>query len=465
MGAESPSESRLGRAWRRGRHALRTKGWLQPVRHAGTLAVGRGAQAALGLVALALAARTLGAELFGTLVLLDSIARTAGAAIRLKPAPSILRHGAEALRDGRTRQVQRLIQHGVLLDLLSTLAACGVTLPVLLHADAVFGLAPANAALAPLYLAVVAAMTVSGAPRAVLRLHGQWRLVAAQSAVPGIVRVLGVLTLVATGTTSLAAFAGVWIAAHLVRDGSVLGFAAFSLHRHGLARGLARPASGMLAPAHHVWRYLWGAQINASLRRVRDRGAPMIVGALLGAEGAGLYQVAERFGQLVERPLTRVLRPTMLPELTHQTARGATRDRRKTVVRIAGLAGLASVAACAALAVFGPPLLRLTVGEAYTGAYAAMVLIGVAYVGEAWLFPLQPLLISVGEVRRMVLVRALATAVYGAAMVALVPVHGVTAAGAVAIAYPATMALGFGTIARKRLLGLLRRVPRGGQAP
>ncbi|SDG20020.1 Membrane protein involved in the export of O-antigen and teichoic acid [Limimonas halophila] len=457
--ADTLTDNRAVRGLRALGGHIRAKPWLRPVRNAGTLLIGRTAQAVLGLVAMALAARALGTEAFGILAVLESLVIATGKLTRLNAQHAILRHGAEALQADRPRHLQRLIQYGVTVNALSAAVALTIVMVALGPAGDAFGLPPDAAPMARVYGTLVVFIMFVDTPRGVLQLFDRWRLLSLQSAVAPFLRVLTGAGMLLAGA-GLPAFLLAWFAARAFARMVMMAMALRTLRERGLLRGLARPARRFWRPEPGIWRYVGGIQVTRGLMTLREDAAVIAVGWLLGPGGAGLFRVADKLGQVVEKPVSKLLTPTILPELTHQAARGHTRDRRKMVLRTAALAGGFSLVLCGALALAGKPVIALAFGEAYTGAYAAMVLTAVAFAGQAWIFPLQPLLFSTGHVRLVVAVRAITTAVYFAALAGGTVAFGVTGAGLAAIVYVAVLGALFLVLGRAPLSGYLRKQQR-----
>jgi len=435
---------------------IRTKPWLRPVRNAGTLLLGRTAQAVLALAAMALAARALGAESFGILAAVESLIIATGKITRLSTRHSILRYGAQAEHGEHPRHLQRLIQHGITANALCAVLALTIVLVALGPMGDAFGLPAEAEPMARVYATLVAFMMFVDTPRGVLQLFDRWRLLSLQSASAPFLRALtgGGLLLAGAG---LPAFLLAWFVARAAGRLVLIAMAVKVLHERGLLRGLLRPARRFWQPEPGIWRYMGGVQLTRGLMALREDATVIFVGWLLGPSAAGLFRVAEKLGEVVEKPVTKLLTPTILPELTHQAARGHARDRRKMVLRTAALAGGFSVLLCGALALFGKTIIALTAGADYTGAYTAMVLTAVAFAGQAWIFPLQPLLFSTGHVRVVVAVRALTTLVYLAVLVGATLTLGVAGAGLAAIVYVAVMGALFLVLGRGPLASYLHK--------
>jgi len=113
------------------------------------------------------------------------------------------------------------------------------------------------------------------------------------------------------------------------------------------------------------------------------------------------------------------------------------------VIRSALLMGGMSAVAFAMLAQFGEPLIALVAGSGFEDAYGTMLLLALAGVVSNCIFPLEPLLISVGRVSETVFIRAAATITYLALIYPLLVETGMIGAGVATCAYAAIGAVMF----------------------
>ena len=150
------------------------------VKNAAVLLGGKAANAAVTLGAFGLAARGLGLQQFGLLILIHTFAEAVGDIAKFQSWQSVLHYGAKPLGEQRLGDFQRILRFSAMLDLLS--AGAGVAIGV---AGAAFigpwlkwpsGTAP----MAMLYATSVGFM-VSATPFGVLRLFGRFDLMARQA--------------------------------------------------------------------------------------------------------------------------------------------------------------------------------------------------------------------------------------------------------------------------------------------
>jgi len=418
----------------RARSRLLGAKWLNPVRNAGTLSLGRGAKGILSLASAALAARTLGMEDYGILVLLHGFVLVVGEVARFQSSHMLQRYGAAALADDDPKRFRRTVEFSILLDLLSVLIGLLIVVSAIAPAAGAFGIAPEWHELARLYGLGVVLMMLGGTPGGVLLLFDRFDLLATQITIAPVIRAIGagVLFMMDAG---LLEFLVVWFVAMALGRLTLIFMGYRELARRGRLTGLRPLSTGIRQPETGAWRFALGTNVNSSLTLAQSHIGMLAVGWLLGPAAAGLFHVAQRFAHVLIKPIRTLFVPAVYAELVHLTARNKHRARRRVAGRTSILTGILAAVLFAALVAFGESLIAWIMGQAFVEAYTTMVLLAVAGLVEAWTFSLDPLLVSTGKVRTVVLVRSVASAVYLACLYALVTSVGLEGAGLAAVIY------------------------------
>ncbi|WP_161958745.1 lipopolysaccharide biosynthesis protein [Ferruginivarius sediminum] len=413
---------------------LRGKAWLKPFRSAGVLLIGRSAQGVLSLVAVALAARALGAVDFGTLTLLHSFVLMVGEMVRFQSWQPVLRYGAPAMEAGDTPRLQRILRFGLMLDVISACIGAGIVLLAMAPMAGLLGIPVELHDAARWYGLSVVFFMLNSAANGALRLCDRFDLLSAQSAIAPLIRVIGSAALLFLGG-GLVAFLAVWFVASMVGRLYLPLAAWHEMRRRGLSDGFWRSMRGSWRPEPGIWGFSLGTNLSTSLGTAQQHLGVLAVGWVLGPAAAGLFRVARQFANVLSKPTQKLLVPSIYPELARLTAKGKTGARRKMVVRTALLSGGISALVFAALAVFGETLIALVVGPEFTEAYTAMLWLAFAGMLGVWLFPVGPLLISTGWVRLVVTVRLVAMIGYLVALYFAMSWYGLAGAGMATLAH------------------------------
>ena len=364
----------------------------------GWLLGGRGFNAVLSLVYLAIAARTLGTEGFGYMALIIALGQAITGFSSFQTWQFIVRWGADPASPGvdivRAREATGF---AVALDILSMAvgtAASGVlvlTAPLWLDV-------PSELMWLTFWYCVISLVAIRTTPTGILRLHNEYGKATWAEAVQPVIRAGG-------------AVLAWWLMPDVT--GFILAFAvseigtALSLWLVALRVQPVRCASISLKaiPARHkdAWRFVLSTNMSGSLAVAGKQVMILLVGTFGGAYLAGGFRIANQLGVALIA-LAQTISKAILPELVQS------RDSAVEIARrMANIAALAGVAAVATAILFGRPGIALIAGEQFTGFYWAMIILSIAGAVELVGASLESLLISAGKAHIAFLVRLFPT--------------------------------------------------------
>jgi O-antigen/teichoic acid export membrane protein len=364
----------------------------------GWLLGGRGFNAVLSLVYLAIAARTLGTEGFGHFALIIALGQAITGFSSFQTWQFIVRWGANPDEPGVDLQRAReATGFAVALDGVSvavgTLASAVLVLTAPLWLDV-----PAELMWLTFAYCVISLLTIRTTPTGMLRLHSEYGRATWAEAVQPVIRAGGAVL--------------AWWAMPDV-TGFIL---AFALSEVGTAIALwivaARvqpvPLSSIslrAIPARHkdAWRFVLSTNMSGSLAVAGKQVMILLVGTFGGAYLAGGFRIANQLGVALIA-LAQTISKAILPELV-QSRDGAVEIAR----RMANIAAIAGVTAVVTAILFGRPGLALIAGEQFTGFYWAMIILSIAGAVELVGASLESLLISAGKAHVAFLVRLFPT--------------------------------------------------------
>lgn len=407
--------------------------------NAGLLLGGRTANAVLGVGYMVVSARALGAPELGVLVLIHAFAQFIGDVMKFQSWQTLLRYGAGPLAEGRREGFQAVLRFSALLDLISTLVGLAVgVLGAVLFADRL-GWGEARAPAAALYMVTIAVM-VSATPIGLMRLFDRFQVLAVQTALVGLLRLIGCVIAWALHAPlegfllawAFGQFGGfVWLAVVTWKE----------LKARDLTRGFSwRGALTVDMPG--AWRFAWNTNLSAGLDVAMGHAATLVVGALLGPAAAGFWRIGRQVADAIAKP-ARLLTAALYPELTRMRERGD-HDQMARLARSVGLsAGGVVLVLLAVSALFGPLLLKLALGPAFVPAAAAMSWqVGATAIG-AFALPLEPMLMTQGRAGDVVRVQLVVSLVFIAALPVLLLNFGLASGGMALMAAEAGLALGW----------------------
>ena len=364
----------------------------------GWLLGGRGVNAVLSLVYLALATRTLGPQAFGHFAIIVALGQAITGLANFQTWQFIVRWGANG--DGAgvdPAQAAEATGFAIALDLVSIAFGIALTVVVLWSAPLWLEVPPDLIGLTFVYC-LVSLAAIRTTPTGILRLHFQYAKATGAEAVQPVIRALG---------------AGLAFVFMPDVTGFVLAYAAAEV---GVAAALWwvaartqpirwRSLSLTAIPARHkdAWRFVISTNLSGSLSIGGKQLMILLVGTFGGAALAGGFRVASQLGQALVS-LAQTVSKAILPELVHRPDNAVDIARR-----MANIAAIGGVIAVLTALVFGRIGLELIAGEEFGVFYWAMVILAIAGAVELVGASLESLLVSAGRADTAFIVRAVPT--------------------------------------------------------
>lgn len=395
------------------------------LRNAGLLLGGKAANAVLSLVVLAIAARALGPEGLGRLVLLHSLVQLVAELVKFQSWQGVVRFGAAAPGD-----LDRILTFSLLLDLAA--ASAGMVALALGGGWLArrLGWPEEVAELVPLYGTALLAM-VPGTAQGVLRLFNRFDWLAAQSASANAMRLVGALAAWGLGG-GFESFALVWWLAALVAGALPFGLAPRELARRG--RGFRPRWPGGIRAGHPgILSFFCLTSANSIIALAPGHLAALVIGTLLGPAAAGLFRVAKQIADAAAKPAD-FLAQALYPEAACLAAAGNAATLRAVLLRLGGVSAVIGAAALTVIALFGGPLVAAVAGPEFSGAVAVIMWLAAAAAVVMATAPAEPTLIAFGQAGAVVAAKGAAAVLHVALLAGLVPLVGLSGAGMAALA-------------------------------
>lgn len=364
----------------------------------GWLLGGRGFNAVLSLLYLAIAARTLGTDGFGYFALIIALGQAVTGFSSFQTWQFIVRWGADPDNPGvDIERAREATGFAVALDLLSfaggTVASALLVLTAPLWLDV-----PPDLLWLTFWYCVISVATIRTTPTGMLRLHSEYGRATWAEAVQPVIRAAGAglaWWLMPNVTGFILAFA-----ASEVGTALALWWVAVRVQPVSLAS-----VSLKAIPARHkgVWRFVVSTNLSSSLAVAGKQVMILLVGTFGGAYLAGGFRIANQLGVALIA-LAQTISKAILPELVQS------RDSAVEIARrMANIAAIAGVTAVVTAILFGRPGLALIAGPEFTGFYWAMIILSIAGAVELVGASLESLLISAGKAHVAFLVRLVPT--------------------------------------------------------
>ncbi|MSP43371.1 MAG: lipopolysaccharide biosynthesis protein [Alphaproteobacteria bacterium] len=399
------------------------------ISNASLLLGGKAVTAVFGIGYLALAARGLSLEAFGTLILIHTYTQAVGDITKFQSWQVVLSYGTPAWNEGRKGDFRRILRFSVRLDLYGAVAGLALALLGIPLAQTLFGWSADTAHWATVYVLSVVFFDVATST-GILRLFDRFDLTALQSSLGAFIRLVGTAAAFIYGW-GLPFYLAVWMTAQIFPCLVLIGMAMRVLrHQGAFETPRERPdvTGGGWRPDRQVWGFVWSANLNTTLQLVLTHFGTLAVGAMLGAPAAALYRIARQITEAIAMPV-KLLTPTIYPELARLATRRAFSEIRRFMLRASVLAGFGATALICVLVFAGPWLLLTVAGDNFTPAYGVMVVLALAAAIRLWSFPLEPMLITSGRAVAAFQVRLVTTILYIVLMFFLCPRLGLMGAG------------------------------------
>jgi O-antigen/teichoic acid export membrane protein len=413
--------------------------------NAGLLLGGQGLAGVCGVVALALAARALGSEQFGILILIHTYALVVATAVRFNGWYAVIRYGTMCVSEGRRSDLQGVIRLASLLDAggaavgaIGAVAAAPLLGPWLGWQDVV--------GLGQLYSLTIVFNAVD-TPVGILRLFDRFDLLARLRLCSPACRCFGAVAAFALGG-DLRVFLIIWFVAEVADAVLLWGFAVRELARRGYLAGMSFTVRGLSRPHPGIWRLLWSTNLNSTLGMVLGRMTTLALGSVLGPASAGFYNVATQFAAVFDRPVE-MLRRTLYPELSRFSAVADIAAMRGLAMRSGLLVGTIMVPLVLVGASLAEGILTLVMGEGYAAAATVLGWLLVRQAVLAFGFPLGLMLVSLGQAAVLLKINFVTSVLYVGLLTASLSLWGLDGAGIAAAAAAVFATVLSGTVVAK----------------
>ncbi|HMN52628.1 MAG TPA: lipopolysaccharide biosynthesis protein [Sphingopyxis sp.] len=363
-------------------------------RNLGLLLGGKAAAGLISLVYVVAAARILGPEQYGVLVLVNYFAMLVGGLVAFPGWHAIVRYGVRPAETDHAKLI-RLLRFAGAIELAAGAAAPVLPAAAVPLAGRLLGWsADAQALAVPYCFAVLA--TVRATPGGYLQILRRFDLLALHNIVTPVMRLLGTLIIIAFNL-GLTAFLVAWLVAALVEGASLWIVAVYLARRHMLDQPLLGAVADARREHEGLGRFMLTANADIMLGDLTGRLTPLIVGAMLGPAAAGLYSIAHRATIVISQP-AQMLGQAAYAELARLAADGgAGLAVRRALGRCIGIALATALPLLVVLAFFSREIAVLIGGSAYGGAAAVMIWLTLARVVAMTGPPTSAALIAMGR--------------------------------------------------------------------
>ena len=403
------------------KHWFRDAHFRSLLKNSSYLAASRGVAAVCGIATLAFAGRGLGLAMFGMLVLIHSYAQAASGIAKFQSWQLIIRYGGPALAKDDPVAFQHATGFAFALDVSSGILGMLAAILLLPLIGKWFGLPDQYFWLAMLYCTLLPTMAAA-TPTGVLRALDRFDLISWQGTISPIARSILALTAFLMGL-DFPWYVLIWFVTDLGGDLFLWFFAVRELRRRKLLKGIKPAFRTDALPG--AWRFAINVNLTSSLNAARGPIANLLVGVLLSPAAAGLYRVAHRLADAIDKPAD-LLGKAFFPEVMRLDFGG--KKPWKLMLRGAALAASIGLIAALVMVVAGRPLLATIFGAEFVGAYQPLLIMLVATLLTMIAFPVIPMLYALDQAHVPLIAKALGAIALLASLAPLASQFGVNGA-------------------------------------
>lgn len=443
--------------------------------HLGSIAhllTGNMANAAIMLVSVGIAARALGPDQYGVMVLVLAFGRTVERLVRFESWQPIIKFAADVgeqqAQDGSDegtadetarRRLSRLYCYGLLLDIGSALAAAAIIVMAGGLGGPLLGLDTQHRDLVAVY-AIAIALNITGMPTASLRFSGRFRTIAYATTLSSVLRIaLAFVGLWAGG--GLMAFIVIWTAAQVFGAMFFLWLGFRALAEQGIPSPLRAGVRGLREEFPAFLPFAWSTNVSTALRTLTTEADALLVGALAGAAPAGFYHIAKRIAK-VALQVGSMTQAVLYPDMARMWARGQVRALREMTARVQLVLGLAGGACLLGAAVLGRPVIGLALGHDYLPSFPLLLAQLVAVIFLMHGAPSRSALLAMDRPGAVLNLALVGTVVFFAVSVVLIPQLGAMGAVCGQIALAAVTGIGMDLVWRHEITARAGHFPETG---
>lgn len=414
--------------------SFKSKLYRRVIRNFSVIFSANGAILALGILTVSINTRALGLSSFGTLIVIQSLSELFNRIASVQTWQAINAFGAPAVQRGDYWTLAKLHRFAFLLDcggaLLGSLSA---VFAVLFFAD-ILKLPPEAQSVA-LFYAASAVLLGSSASQGVMRLLDYFGLAMAIKVGGAVLLTLNALLLWATEQ----AF---WIYVVSIAAISALSPLTTNLVAYFLIRKQIN-VTDEATTAIDLWRFFKFALAisgGGTLNVLRQRSEVLVISAVLGPAAAGLYGVAFRLANLVNR-FSSAGQQSVYPELAKLIAADDRARASSLVLKTIGIGAVVGCCAILTIALTGEAILETLFGVEFGSASAPLLWLTVSTLTFTSLFAAIPYVQLTHGANRYFLINLMAIVPFGLGVVLGPRIWGLAGAGLGAVAFAITLAV------------------------
>jgi O-antigen/teichoic acid export membrane protein len=404
----------------------------QMLRHTGVLFAANVLSAVLGVGALALAARGLGADGLGILVMIVTYVTVIDQFVNFQAWQAVIKFGADALEKKLHGDFGLLVRAGFYLEVVTALVGTILAVLVLVVVSQ-FAHWGGEITILAIGYSLSILFRVTGTPTAVLRLFDRFGLVAAQVVIAAAIKLVGV-SVGFVFDASLVAYVCIWALSDILGRLLLIAFSMIELGNRGFRGILKGGIKGVSQRFPDIWSVVWTVNLSDTVRVATRELDTLLIGLMLGPASTALYKIAKQVSDIPGK-FANPLQQVLYPYLARLWSRGevVAFNRYGTVVSLAMAS--AGVLFLILFAVAGERILILLFGGEFAAASDTLIIMLIAYCVFYLGIHLRPKALILGLHRAILVIYVVATVLFYAGYFSLISAYGISGAATAHVVY------------------------------
>lgn len=357
------------------------------------LLLGRVITGLAGLVYLSLITHHLGAETFGTLILVQTYIQTIIILTTFRSSQAVIRYGTVCLETQDKRGFHNLLKFTTLLDILGVIIGFLVAwfcAPIL-----GFYLGWMPDLIAQVQLCSIAILfAVKSTPEGLLRLYNRFDLLAFQLVVLPIICLLGTIIAVMVE----APFWGyllVWFIANVFDGLLLMGTGLYEAINQGAMETMDSSIANLTKEHPGLWKFCLASNLDSSLPTIMRQATPIVIGLISTPTAVGLFRIGYELSTPL-KDLAELFAHPLYPELARFSHQQKVNKFRELIIKTSKVSTGVGVLMFLTFTLVGKTILSYGFGDEFKAAYGISLLLVGAEVLTMANCSLEPALYALG---------------------------------------------------------------------
>ena len=399
------------------------KNMKKMMKNAGILLTGSAVSSLLYFVAITVAARTLGADQFGVMVLITTYSVIVGRVATFQSWQAVIKYGASEKDKEQKDDFAQLIKFGFLVDVGSAIfgaAAAAAGILAFLRGP----LEERNLLEAALFYNLVLLFNFTGVFIGVLRLYDRFTVFAYQNIISAGIKLGGVIAL-GFFPAGIKEYILLWTGSEMAGSAFLIIRGWKELKKHNLHRFWKASIRGTSARNAGLTSFLFTTNIHATVKTFVKEMDLVLLGVLIGPAAVGIFKIVKQLSGLLNR-FSDPLYQAIYPELASCWDQKNPNLFREMILRpVCGIA-IPVLSVWIGFYFCGEWVLGTFLSPEYVSAYTPALIYMLAVVISILSFPFHPAMLAMGLPEKSFLILLLSTGLYTILLLMLTGILGIT---------------------------------------